>query len=72
MELVNPLGRNMSESAQPRACFCATDSDNSAAVNFVTGKGEDTCANCGCYCATVFDTASYRSTATNTNRVSNL
>lgn len=73
MELVNPTGRDLSASGvQPRACYCGSTNGGTAAQNFVTGKGNDSCANCGCYCSTVFDKATYRSTATNTNRVSNL
>lgn len=76
MELVNPLGRDLGASAQPRACYCATDGGSTAAENFVTGKGTDSCANCGCYCETAwgvpYNTGQYRSVATDTNRVSEL
>lgn len=76
MELVNPLGRDTGASAQPRACFCASDG-GSAAENFVTGQGADSCSNCGCYCETAwgerpYNTGQYRSVATDTNRVSEL
>lgn len=75
MELINPIGRKASNVAQPNACFCASDG-GSAATNFVTGKGSDSCSNCGCYCETIlgigYNTGSYRSYATNTNRTSSL
>ena len=40
MELINPFGRNLNDSIQPRACYCASDG-GSAADNFVDGKGSD-------------------------------
>ena len=75
MELINPFGRNLNDSIQPRACYCASEG-GSAADNFVDGKGSDSCANCGCYCDTLlgkpYNTASYKSVATGTDRISEL
>jgi len=75
MELINPIGRNLGSSIRPLACYCASDGGD-AAVNFVSGKGSDSCSHCGCYCDSVFgigyNTGSYREVATITNRTSSL
>ncbi len=74
MELVNPIGRS-GGGIHPMACYCASDG-GSAAENFVTGKGNDSCSNCGCYCDSImghqYNTGSYREIATITDRTSSL
>ena len=75
MELINPIGRNSNGTVQPRACYCASDG-GSAAENFVTGKGTDSCDNCGCYCDSLwgfdYNTGNYREIASITYRTSSL
>lgn len=75
MELINPIGRNPNDTAQPMACYCASNG-GSAAENFVTGKGTDSCSNCGCYCETIlgigYNTGSYYEVASITDRTSSL
>jgi putative bacteriocin precursor len=43
MKFINPVGRTPSSTIQPMACMCSGNL-------FATGKGTDSCINCGCAC----------------------